>query len=268
MHRSIKWIDWTLTLQAALKLPAAQCVCVLVCSCPAPLTLTNWRLSSTTQRMALITLICKERAKERRERTSEERERELSPAPKDKWSWQDCPELFRVTHFYLHFRLSADNSINDFSLQSKASKHLVLPPLNLSVVWSSFPLQSPSVSSLHSPLLYTRFLSQQLEKGNTPARLLLKEVMTPYEENLLKSSSFFPFLFTKTDDRFSLACTRENCSLCITVVHLPFLTLVSFWIFITFNLGMGHKENRIWGPCLNDYVPTDKHYITWQYSSF
>lgn len=80
MHRSIKWIDWTLTLQAALKLPAAQCVC----SCPAPLTLTNGRLSSTTQRMALITLICKERAKERRERTSEERERKLSPAQKDK----------------------------------------------------------------------------------------------------------------------------------------------------------------------------------------
>ncbi len=157
--------------------------------------------------MALITLKCKERVKKRRELVWE---RERSPAQKDKWSWQDSPKLEKLFFGLLISTFCSDSllKIPLMNFSFKASEHLVLPPLNLSALWSSFPLQGSSVSSLHSPLLYTLSLSlsQQLEKGNTPAGLLLKEVMTLYEENLLKSSSFFPFLFTKTDDRFSLAC--------------------------------------------------------------
>lgn len=142
--------------------------------------------------------------------------------------------FFLVTHFYLHFRLTAKNSIN---FSSKASEHLVLPPLSLSALWSSFPLQSSSVSSLHSSHLYTLSLSlsQQLEKGNTPAGLLLKEVMNPYEENLLKSSFFFPLLFTKTDDRFSLACPGEksfslyHCCSSYFTFFLDFFILIWYW---------------------------------------
>lgn len=145
------------------------------------------------------------------------------------------------TQFYLHFRLSAKITINDF-FSSKSSNiwcyHISVYQLSRAAFLCRVLLCL--VFTLHS---FTHFLSlsQQLGKGNTPAGLLLKEVMTLYEEDLLKPSSYFPFLFMKTDDRFSLACPGQNRSLYITDVHLPFLSLVSLWIFITFNLGLGHS---------------------------
>jgi len=108
-------------LASSAETPSSSvCVYVCVCSCPAPLTLTlklTPLIHNSTHGSHYTHM---QGEGEREKRTSEEREN-LAQPKKISEAGKTVPSLrnlYCVTHFYLHFRLSADNS-DFFPLKSQ-----------------------------------------------------------------------------------------------------------------------------------------------------